>query len=95
MSEFFRAGGVGMYPVLLFGSLAVAAAVSWALRLERRHLRPALAGLSLELAELYQLRSSGLSYEEMASVLAVPLGTVKSRMHAMVHRLRRELQHDL
>jgi hypothetical protein len=27
-----------MYPVLLFGSLAVAAAVLWAMRLERRHL---------------------------------------------------------
>ncbi|RPH70108.1 MAG: hypothetical protein EHM78_12730 [Myxococcaceae bacterium] len=43
MSEFFRAGGVGMYPVLLFGSLSVAAAVFWALRLERRYLRLMLA----------------------------------------------------
>jgi len=39
MSEFFRNGGVGMYPVLILGSLAVAAAVLWAIRLERRHLR--------------------------------------------------------
>jgi hypothetical protein len=30
----------------------------------------------------------------MASVLAVP-GTVKSRMHGMVHRLREELRNDL
>jgi len=66
------------------------------LGLERQEaLRMAIAELPLELAELYQLRSSGLSYEEMASVLAVPVGTVKSRMHAMVHRLRQELQHDL
>ena len=36
MSEFFRNGGVGMYPVLLLGSLAVAAAVLWAIRLEPR-----------------------------------------------------------
>jgi multisubunit Na+/H+ antiporter MnhC subunit len=43
MSEFFRNGGVGMFPVLLFGALAVAAAVLWALRLERRHLRLMLA----------------------------------------------------
>ena len=43
MSEFFRNGGVGMYPVLLLGSLAVAAAVLWAIRLERRHLRLMLA----------------------------------------------------
>lgn len=61
----------------------------------RRALRAALANLPLELAELWHLRSSGLSYEEMASVLAVPVGTVKSRMHGMVHRLREELRNDL
>ena len=61
----------------------------------QRALRTAIARLPLELAELWQLRSSGLSYEEMASVLAVPLGTVKSRMHGMVHRLREELRDDL
>lgn len=51
----------------------------------------AVAKLPLELGELYQLRSSGLSYEEMATVLTLPLGTVKSRMHQLVHRLREEL----
>lgn len=54
-------------------------------------LQAAVGRLPLELGELYQLRSSGLSYEEMASVLAIPLGTVKSRMHQLVHRLREEL----
>jgi RsiW-degrading membrane proteinase PrsW (M82 family) len=43
MSELFRNGGVGMFPALVFGSLAVAAAVLWAIRLERRHLRLMLA----------------------------------------------------
>lgn len=63
---------------------------------ERQHaLRTAIANLPLELAELWHLRISGLSYEEMASVLAVPVGTVKSRMHGMVHRLREELLDDL
>ena len=60
-----------------------------------RALRTALASLPLELAELWHLRVSGLSYEEMASVLAIPVGTVKSRMHGMVHRLREELPDDL
>ena len=54
-------------------------------------LRAAVARLPLELSELFQLRASGLSYEEMASVLALPLGTVKSRMHQMVIRLREEM----
>jgi hypothetical protein len=37
MSEFFRDGGVAMVPVLLFGSLAVAAAVLTVLQPERRY----------------------------------------------------------
>ena len=48
--------------------------------------------LPKSLAEVYRLRASGLSYEEMAEVLAVPLGTVKSRMHQMVAELRKEMQ---
>jgi RNA polymerase sigma-70 factor (ECF subfamily) len=60
-----------------------------------RSLLAALAALPGELAELYQLRVSGLSYEEMASVLAVPVGTVKSRMHTMVSRLREEIHREL
>jgi RNA polymerase sigma-70 factor, ECF subfamily len=43
------------------------------------------------LGELYHLRNSGLSYEQIASVVDAPLGTVKSRMHQMVHTLREEL----
>jgi RNA polymerase sigma-70 factor (ECF subfamily) len=60
-----------------------------------RSLLAALAALPGELAELYQLRVSGLSYEEMASVLAIPVGTVKSRMHTMVSRLREEIHREL
>jgi RNA polymerase sigma-70 factor (ECF subfamily) len=49
----------------------------------------ALPGL---LSEVFHLRASGMSYEEMAQVLEIPLGTVKSRMHEMVHHLRKDLR---
>jgi RNA polymerase sigma-70 factor (ECF subfamily) len=55
-------------------------------------LHAAVDRLPGQLAELFRLRSSGLSYEELAQVLELPLGTVKSRIHDMVSRLRQELQ---
>jgi RNA polymerase sigma-70 factor (ECF subfamily) len=54
-------------------------------------LRRAVARLPAPMARLYELRASGLSYEEIAHVLEVPVGTVKSRMHEMVSRLRKEV----
>lgn len=67
--------------------------------LVQRQSRNALAGaverLPVDLAELYRLRANGLSYEEIANALAIPLGTVKSRMHQMVKHLREELSHAL
>jgi RNA polymerase sigma-70 factor (ECF subfamily) len=54
-------------------------------------LRRAVSRLPDRLAELYQLRAGGLSYEELARTLALPLGTVKSRMHEMVRRLQQEM----
>jgi RNA polymerase sigma-70 factor (ECF subfamily) len=66
------------------------------LRREDQHaLTGAVARLPADLAELYRLRARGSSYEEMAEALALPLGTVKSRMHQMVKRLREELSHEL
>ena len=62
---------------------------------ERRELadrvRQAVGRLPEALSELYHLRASGLSNEELAQVLSVPLGTVKSRMHELVNRLREEM----
>ncbi|MFO0669474.1 MAG: RNA polymerase sigma factor [Polyangiaceae bacterium] len=55
-------------------------------------LRNAVARLPAHLAELYRLRVAGLSYDELATSLGVPVGTVKSRMHDMVTRLEEELR---
>jgi RNA polymerase sigma-70 factor, ECF subfamily len=52
----------------------------------------AVSRLPPNLRELYHLRASGLSYEAMATVLEIPLGTVKSRMHEMVATLKKEMQ---
>jgi RNA polymerase sigma-70 factor, ECF subfamily len=43
------------------------------------------------MAELYRLRTAGLNYDEIAEALDIPLGTVKSRMKAMLGRLREEM----
>jgi RNA polymerase sigma-70 factor (ECF subfamily) len=60
---------------------------------ERRvALESAVARLPASLAEIYRLRTSGLSYDEIAHVLETPVGTVKSRMHEMVRLLREEMR---
>jgi RNA polymerase sigma-70 factor (ECF subfamily) len=56
-----------------------------------RVLDRAVAGLPQVLAELYHLRTAGLSYEELAFALHVPLGTIKSRMQRLVEVLRAEV----
>jgi RNA polymerase sigma-70 factor, ECF subfamily len=55
-------------------------------------LERAVGELPNALSEIFHLRASGMSYEEMAEVLELPLGTVKSRMHEMVHQLRKDLR---
>jgi RNA polymerase sigma-70 factor (ECF subfamily) len=59
-----------------------------------RELQEAIARLPLALSEVYALRAAGLSYEEVAGVLSLPIGTVRSRLHELVNRLRKELHHD-
>jgi RNA polymerase sigma-70 factor (ECF subfamily) len=61
-------------------------------RLEVKHaVARAVSALPPALSEVYQLRLAGLSYEEMAAVLQIPLGTVKSRMHETLTKLRKEM----
>ena len=54
-------------------------------------LQRAVATLPAPLAQIYELRTAGHSYEQMAGILGVPLGTVKSRMNEMVARLKKEM----
>jgi RNA polymerase sigma-70 factor (ECF subfamily) len=56
-------------------------------------LRVAVTRLPPEHREVLALtRSGNLRYEEVASILEIPVGTVKSRMHAAVLALRRLLE---
>lgn len=56
-----------------------------------RHLHRAVLRLPEALADVYRLRASGMSNDEVAQALEIPVGTVKSRMHEMVKRLREEM----
>ncbi len=73
----------------------VAAAPSAPERLEAHEatlaLEAAVAQLPTHLRELYHLRARGLSYAELAQTLEVPMGTVKSRLHELVQRLKVEV----
>jgi RNA polymerase sigma-70 factor (ECF subfamily) len=54
-------------------------------------LRLAIERLPQSLSEVFHLRAQGMSYDEMSLVLAIPVGTVKSRMHEMVSCLKQEM----
>ena len=60
-------------------------------RQDGQALQAALTRLPPGLLEVWSLRAAGLSYDEVARSLRVPLGTVKSRLHEVLQRLREEL----
>lgn len=57
----------------------------------RERVQQALARLSPPLREVLLLRGEGLDYQEIATTLAIPLGTVKSRMAAAMVALAERL----
>ena len=55
-------------------------------------IRRAVETLSAEQRSVVLLcHYEGLSYPEIAEALGIPVGTVKSRMHNAMHRLREQL----
>ncbi len=57
------------------------------------HMRQAIAKLPIAQQETLELRlTQELSYQEIATVLEIPLGTVRSRLHNAVGRLRQVMQ---
>jgi RNA polymerase sigma-70 factor, ECF subfamily len=58
-------------------------------------MREAIVKLPEEMRETLELRlADELSYEEIAAVLEIPIGTVRSRLHNAVKKLREELKHE-
>jgi RNA polymerase sigma-70 factor (ECF subfamily) len=58
-------------------------------------MRQAIAKLPQEMRETLELRlADDLSYEEIAAVLEIPVGTVRSRLHHAVRKLREEMRHE-
>ena len=58
-------------------------------------MRRAIAKLPGEMRETLELRlADDLSYEEIAAVLEIPVGTVRSRLHNAVKKLREEMCHE-
>lgn len=56
----------------------------------REHVREAVAALPDDLREVVVLRlSTNLTFEQIAELLHIPLGTALSRMHSAVKRLRK------
>jgi RNA polymerase sigma-70 factor (ECF subfamily) len=55
-------------------------------------IRRAVDELSPEHQEVFALAQSGLRYQDIAEVLSIPLGTVKSRMHTAVAFLKERLE---
>jgi RNA polymerase sigma-70 factor (ECF subfamily) len=61
-----------------------------------RSVRAAIGGLPVRYREVLTLRElEGLSYDEIAEVLGISIGTVESRLHRARARLKRKLQRTM
>lgn len=56
------------------------------------NMKRAIENLPQTLSDLYLLWAQGNSYEDMANFTKLPLGTVKSRIHTAIKRLRQEVK---
>ena len=59
--------------------------------LDAARLPAAVSRLPAVLGEVYHLRASGLTYDQVAEILDIPVGTVKSRLHETIARLRKDM----
>ena len=85
-----RRGGVDPLPLDI--DLACPLADSESSFVDRQALATALSRLSDDHRDVILLHEfQGLTYEETASVLGVPVGTVKSRLHHAFLNLRRDM----
>ena len=58
-----------------------------------RAIREAVDALGTEHRDVFVLAQvEGLKYQEIGQILGIPVGTVKSRMHAAVRQIRRRLE---
>lgn len=58
-----------------------------------RVLSAAEKSLPKDLYQTWDLRKRGMDYQQIASALAIPVGTVKSRFHRIVRLLRKEFDY--
>ena len=66
----------------------------WQALLARRSVRRAVEALPDPLRQVLLLvYYHGLKYREAAEVLSIPVGTVKSRLHAAIRRFEQFLSH--
>ena len=56
------------------------------------HLRRMENGLPPDLKQTWDLRRQGMDYQQIATELEIPVGTVKSRMSRLVETLRKDFQ---
>jgi RNA polymerase sigma-70 factor (ECF subfamily) len=64
----------------------------WDMHELRRVINDAIAALDEPYRTTFMLRETGLAYEEVAEVLACPVGTVRSRLHEARRRLTEHLR---